>query len=202
MTRTTRRLVMGVGLAFTLTDHRTHRSAAGGDPGGRHLRARPLRGNALADDRPVPSGPNQGRRRNTEPAQRLLHRRRQRRRLEDNGLRSHLESHLRRPAHWLDRRDSDRTIRFEHHLRGQRRMTATPRPLCRRGIYKSTDAGETWTHLGLRDGQQIPQIHHRPGRPRPPLCRGPRAPIRAQRAARRLPIARRWTKFSEGALHG
>lgn len=26
------------------------------------------------------------------------------------------------------------------------------------GIYKSTDAGDTWTHLGLRDGQQIPQI--------------------------------------------
>src|SRR5262245_30298161 len=26
------------------------------------------------------------------------------------------------------------------------------------GIYKSTDAGQTWTHLGLRDGQQIPQI--------------------------------------------
>jgi photosystem II stability/assembly factor-like uncharacterized protein len=26
------------------------------------------------------------------------------------------------------------------------------------GIYKSTDGGVTWTHLGLRDGQQIPQI--------------------------------------------
>ena len=26
------------------------------------------------------------------------------------------------------------------------------------GIYKSTDAGATWTHLGLRDGQQIPMI--------------------------------------------
>jgi photosystem II stability/assembly factor-like uncharacterized protein len=26
------------------------------------------------------------------------------------------------------------------------------------GIYKSTDAGKTWTHLGLRDGQQIPMI--------------------------------------------
>ncbi|HEX6629561.1 MAG TPA: glycosyl hydrolase, partial [Gemmatimonadaceae bacterium] len=26
------------------------------------------------------------------------------------------------------------------------------------GIYRSDDAGRTWTHLGLRDGQQIPQI--------------------------------------------
>jgi len=26
------------------------------------------------------------------------------------------------------------------------------------GIYKSIDAGKTWTHLGLRDGEQIPQI--------------------------------------------
>ena len=26
------------------------------------------------------------------------------------------------------------------------------------GIYKSTDAGQTWPHLGLRDGQQIPAL--------------------------------------------
>jgi photosystem II stability/assembly factor-like uncharacterized protein len=33
------------------------------------------------------------------------------------------------------------------------------------GIYKSTDAGRTWTHLGLRDGQQIPQIAIDPRNP-------------------------------------
>jgi len=33
------------------------------------------------------------------------------------------------------------------------------------GIYKSTDAGKTWKHLGLRDGQQIPQIAIDPKNP-------------------------------------
>ncbi len=33
------------------------------------------------------------------------------------------------------------------------------------GIYKSTDAGKTWTHLGLRAGQQIPQIAVDPRNP-------------------------------------
>src|ERR1700748_1205203 len=33
------------------------------------------------------------------------------------------------------------------------------------GIYKSTDAGKTWQHLGLRDGQQIPRIEIDPHNP-------------------------------------
>ncbi len=33
------------------------------------------------------------------------------------------------------------------------------------GIYKSSDAGSTWTHLGLRDGQQIPSISVDPNDP-------------------------------------
>ncbi len=33
------------------------------------------------------------------------------------------------------------------------------------GIYKSTDAGKTWVHLGLRDGQQIPKIAIDPKNP-------------------------------------
>src|SRR5215470_8729790 len=33
------------------------------------------------------------------------------------------------------------------------------------GVYKSTDAGKTWVHLGLRDGQQIPQLAVDPKNP-------------------------------------
>ena len=33
------------------------------------------------------------------------------------------------------------------------------------GVYKSTDAGRTWTHLGLRDAQQIANIAVDPGNP-------------------------------------
>lgn len=40
-----------------------------------------------------------------------------------------------------------------------------PDPSVGDGIYKSTDAGKTWTHLGLRDGQQIPQIAVDPRNP-------------------------------------
>src|SRR5689334_8907898 len=33
------------------------------------------------------------------------------------------------------------------------------------GVYKSTDGGKTWRHLGLRDGQQFPAILVDPGNP-------------------------------------
>ena len=42
------------------------------------------------------------------------------------------------------------------------------------GVYKSTDAGKTWTHLGLRDAQQIPQHRRRSAQPEPAVRRGAR----------------------------
>ena len=48
------------------------------------------------------------------------------------------------------------------------------------GVYKSTDAGQTWTHLGLRDGQQIAQLAVDPKKSRTHLCCRRRSPVRAQ----------------------
>ena len=70
------------------------------------------------------------------------------------------------------------------------------------GIYKSTDAGKTWTHLGLRDGQQIPQIVVDPHESRSAVRRRARPSVRAERGARRLPLDRRRQIVREGALQG
>ena len=56
---------------------------------------------------------------------------------------------------WRDRRGA---VRSQHHLRGSGEGLHRPDLSVGNGIYKSTDAGKTWTHLGLRDGQQIPAL--------------------------------------------
>ena len=70
------------------------------------------------------------------------------------------------------------------------------------GIYKSTDAGRTWTHLGLRDGQQIPHIVVDPRDPESAVRRGARPPVRPERRARHLPIDRRRQDVRARALQG
>ncbi len=68
------------------------------------------------------------------------------------------------------------------------------------GIYKSTDAGLTWRHLGLAGGQQIPALSSRPQKPRPGLRGGSRPSLRPQPGARGLPLDRRRPDLGEGAL--
>ena len=49
------------------------------------------------------------------------------------------------------------------------------------GIYKSTDAGKTWQHLGLRDGQQISVHRRRSARSQSRLRRRARPSLRPER---------------------
>ena len=48
------------------------------------------------------------------------------------------------------------------------------------GMYKSTDGGATWTHLGLRNSQMIAMIDVDPHEPRSPLRGGAGPSVRAQ----------------------
>ena len=52
------------------------------------------------------------------------------------------------------------------------------------GVYRSTDAGKTWTHVGLRDTRQIGRDPRPPAGPRP-SCTSPRSATRWGRNAER-----------------
>ena len=58
------------------------------------------------------------------------------------------------------------------------------------GVYKSTDGGKTWYHMGLDDAGQIARVRVHPKDSGPRLRRRPRPRLRRQQAARRLPLAR------------
>jgi hypothetical protein len=70
------------------------------------------------------------------------------------------------------------------------------------GIYRSADAGLTWTHLGLDDAQQIPDLAVDPRDPNRlyAACHG--TSVRPQRAARDLPLHRWRCPLDPGALQG
>ena len=167
------------------------------------LRRRPLPRVALARHRTVPRRPHQGRGRHPVAAERLLHRRRERRRLEDDRRRPHVDADLRRPADRLDRRASPsrRPIRTS--------STSAAAKDCSGRISRPATASTSpptpaarWTHLGLRDGQQIPQIIVDPRNPESTVRRRARASVRPERRARRVPIDRRRPHVRAGALQG
>ena len=70
------------------------------------------------------------------------------------------------------------------------------------GMYKSTDAGKTWTHLGLRDSQMIANIEVDPQESESPVRRGAGPPLRAESGARNFPLDRRRRDVREGSLQG
>ena len=59
------------------------------------------------------------------------------------------------------------------------------------GMYRSTDAGATWTRIGLEDSRQIGRILVDPQNPEDAARRGARTCVRAERHARRVSFDRR-----------
>ena len=155
-----------------------------------HLRRQTLRRNALALHRPAARRTHQIRPGDRRAAQRLLHRRVQRRHLEDHRLRPHLEPHLRRPAHRLHRLARHRALQSQHHLRRQRRRTAAPRPLHRRRRLQIHRRRQDLDPSRPARRPADPADRRRSAQPRQALRRRPRPPLRTQRRARPLPLHR------------
>ena len=166
------------------------------------IRPGALRRAPLAADRPVSRWSHGGGDGRAGSAQPLLHRRQQRRRMADHGLRAHLDAAVRRPADRLDRRARGRPGRSQRHLRRQRRRAAAPRPL---GGRRDLQIRRRGTDLAPRRPGGRPadpgprrrpaRCASRPGsRARPPLWR--------QYRARRVPLDRRRGVVAARALQG
>jgi hypothetical protein len=152
----------------------------------------------------APSGPPgpDARARSTvwQSAQRLLHRVRQRRSVALHRLRLQLGAPLRRESTGsigtIAVAPSNPNIIYA----GSGGGIIRPDLSTGDGMYKSTDAGATWTHLGLRDSQMIADLVVDP-EPRSPLRRRVGTSLRPQPRARRLPVARRRTTFEKVLYH-
>ena len=138
-----------------------------------------------------------------EPAERVLHRVRQRRRLALDRLRLELDADLRprvdraRSARSRLRRPNPKVIYV-----GTGAGIIRPDLSTGNGVYKSTDAGQDLDALGLFDSQMIAMDRRRSARSQSALRRRARAPLRAERRARRVSIDRRREDVPEGALQG
>ena len=58
----------------------------------------------------------------------------------------------------VDRRGGDRSFEFENGLGGNRRGWVRNSVSVGDGVYKSTDGGENWTNVGLKDSEHIAKI--------------------------------------------
>ena len=125
-----------------------------------------VRGDEVAVHRPAPGQPDGRGCGASAAAVHVLHGAGQRRRLEDDrrrdgpGIRSSTISRPGRsaPSRWRPRIPTSSTSAA---------AKACTARICRpaNGVYKSTDAGRTWTHLGLPDAQQIPGLAIDPRNP-------------------------------------
>ena len=127
------------------------------------------------------------------PAEGRLLRRHRRRPLEDHRRRRDLGADHRRPDHERvgrrGRRVGDRIPTSSSSAWASRASAATSMP--GDGVYKSTDAGKTWTHVGFENSDAISKIRIHPTNPEHRVRRRLREVRRRQRGARRLQEHRR-----------
>ena len=133
-------------------------------------------------------------------ADRLLHGRQQRRRVEDRRLRPHVGAHLRRGADRLGRRPRRLAVPPGRHLRRQRRGPAPARSRRRR---RHLQVDRRRAHVDARRPPRRPAgrpPRRPPDRPRHRLRRRHGPSVRTERGTRRVPHDERRPHVGEGAV--
>ncbi len=117
-------------------------------------RRKPLLRPLLARHRPQPRRPFHHRGRQLHPPPRVLVRRHGRRGVEDHGRWHHLDAHRRRMARQLvGGRAGGGALRPGRGVGGDGRGELRGNVMQGDGVYRTTDGGATWTHVGLEDTQ-------------------------------------------------
>ena len=157
----------------------------------------------LAQHRPLPRRTDPRDLRRAVAAERFLHGAGERRRISHGRLRAHLAADFRRSTDRFSRRARGRDFGSEtSSTSGAAKDLHRPDLSVGNGIYKSTDAGKTWTHLGLRDGQQIAQIAVDPRNPGHLLVAVAGHPYGPNEERGVFSFDRRRQDFREDALQG
>ena len=109
------------------------------------------------------------------------------RRVQDHQRRRDVHAGVRSSEQADDRSRRHRALEFQDRLGRNRRHTRRAQLVPGDGIYKSEDAGETWTNMGLRDSHHISRVRDPPDQSGS-LRRCDGASLLAQRGARRLQV--------------
>ena len=114
-----------------------------------------------------------------------------------------MDAALRQPADRIDRRDRGRARPIPTLFTSAAAPASSGPDLATGdGMYKSTDAGKTWTHLGAARHADDREHRGRSAQPESAVRRGARPSVRPERRARDLPLDRRRRDVREGALQG
>ena len=195
--------IVPLGALHRAADLRLSRGSTAQSDGNVDRQPEYLSGSALAIGRSASRRPLDGGGGRAHAAERVLHGRDRRRRVEDRELRHHLDADHRRADCRPDRlaRSTSPTRTRTSSMSARAARRSDPTSSSAAASTSRPTPGKTWQFVGLRDVGQIGQLKIHPKNPDIAYVAAARQPVRLGTGARRLPHEGRRQDVAEGAVH-